>query len=117
LNNYLPILLFVAIAIAFGAGTIVVGYLVRPSKPYREKLYPYESGMNPLMEAHIMFPLRYYLIAMLFVIFDIEAVFIYPWAVSFIGLGVYALIEMVLFIAILVVGYFYAWQKGAFEWD
>ena len=117
LNNYLPILIFVAIAIAFGGGTIVFGYLVRPGKPYREKLYPYESGMPPLMEAHVMFPMRYYLIAMLFVIFDIEAVFIYPWAVSFMDLGVFALIEMVVFIAILLVGYFYAWKKGALEWE
>lgn len=117
LDNYLPILVFVVIALAFGLGTIVVGYLVRPSKPYREKLFAYESGMDPLTDAHVMFPLRYYLIAMLFVIFDIEVVFMYPWAVSFMSLGVFALIEMALFIAILLVGYFYAWKKGALEWD
>jgi NADH-quinone oxidoreductase subunit A len=116
-GNYIPILIFVAIAVAFGGVTIIAGYLVRPSKPYREKLYPYESGMPPLMEAHVMFPLRYYLIAMLFVVFDIEVVFIYPWAVSFMSLGVFALIEMAIFIAVLLVGYFYAWKKGALEWD
>ncbi|WDT82103.1 MAG: NADH-quinone oxidoreductase subunit A [Candidatus Manganitrophus sp.] len=111
--NYLPIVVFIAIAFGFGAVTILVGYLVRPSKPYKEKLYAYESGIHPLTDARQMFPLRYYMIAMLFVIFDIEVVFLYPWAVAFQQLGLFALVEMVLFLSILFVGYFYAWKKGA----
>jgi NADH-quinone oxidoreductase subunit A len=115
--NYVPIAIFILIALGFGVVTILIGYLVRPRKPYREKLFPYESGMDPITDPHQMFPLRYYMISMLFVIFDIEVVFIYPWAVSFHSLGLFALIEMVVFITILLVGYFYAWKKGALEWD
>lgn len=116
-SHYLAILIFIFIAIAFGGGSLLVGYLVRPSRPYRDKLKPYESGMEPFTDARIPFPSRYYIIAMLFVIFDIEAVFMYPWAVVYNKIGLYGLIEMILFIAILFVGYFYAWMKGALEWD
>lgn len=115
--NYLPIAIFILIALGFGVVTILIGYLVRPRKSYREKLLPYESGMDPITDSRQMFPLRYYMIAMLFVIFDIEMVFLYPWAVSFNQLGLFALIEMIVFISILFVGYFYAWKKGALEWD
>lgn len=97
--------------------TILAGYLVRPKQPYAEKLHPYESGILPETDARRQFPFRYYLIAMLFVLFDIEIVFLYPWAVSFNHLGIFALIEMILFLLILFVGYFYAWKKGALEWD
>ena len=116
-SNYLPILFFIFIALGFGVVTILIGYLVRPSKPYAEKLFPYESGIHPLTDARQMFPLRYYMIAMLFVLFDIELVFLYPWAVSFNKLGLFALVEMMVFLLILFVGYFYAWKKGALEWD
>ncbi len=115
--NYTPIAIFILIAFGFGAVTIIMGYLVRPRYPYSEKLSPYESGVDPIGDPHPRFPLRYYLIAMLFVIFDIEMIFLYPWAVSFITLGLSALISMIVFIAILFVGYFYAWKKGALEWD
>ncbi len=116
-ENYLPVLIYLAIAVGFGVVTILIGYLVRPSRPYREKLYPYESGIHPLTDARQMFPMRYYIIAMLFVIFDIEVVFLYPWAVTFLQLGGHALAAMLLFIGVLLVGYFYAWEKGALEWD
>jgi NADH-quinone oxidoreductase subunit A len=116
-SRYIPIAVFILIALGFGVVTILMGYLVRPRRPYKQKLFPYESGMDPITDPHQMFPLRYYLIAMLFVLFDIEVVFLYPWAVSFKSLGLFALIEMVLFISILLVGYFYAWKKGALEWD
>ena len=102
---------------AFGGVSLMAGYLVRPSRPYRTKLMPYESGMDPFTDARIPFPARYYIIAMLFVIFDIEVVFMYPWAVVYNQIGLYGLIEMILFIGILFVGYFYAWMKGALEWD
>jgi len=116
-TNYLAILIFIFIAMAFGGVSLMAGYLVRPSRPYRSKLKPYESGMDPFTDARIPFPARYYIIAMLFVIFDIEAVFMYPWAVVYNQIGLYGLIEMILFIGILFVGYFYAWMKGALEWD
>jgi NADH-quinone oxidoreductase subunit A len=115
--NYVPILVFIGIAIAFGAVTLFAGWLVRPSHPYRAKLAPYESGSPLFQDARIQFPMRYYIIAMLFVIFDIEIVFMFPWAVAFHKLGLVGLIEMIVFIGILIVGFWYAWKKGALEWD
>ncbi len=115
--NYLPIIIFMVLGALFGLGSIVVGWIVRPSRPYREKLLPYESGSPLFMDARVQFPMRYYIIAMLFVIFDIEVVFLFPWAVVFKKLGLLGLIEMGLFLAILIVGYWYAWKKGALDWD
>jgi len=115
--NYLPVLIFLLVAAAFGVGSILIGYLVRPSHPYKAKLVPYESGAPVFHDARTKVPMRYYIIAMLFVIFDIETVFIFPWAVIFNRIGLFGLVEMLLFIVILLVGYFYAWKKGALEWD
>jgi NADH-quinone oxidoreductase subunit A len=115
--QYFPILLFFIIALAFGIGSLVAGRLLRPRRPYREKLIAYESGVQPFSDARIPFPMRYYVISMLFVIFDIEAVYLYPWAVVFKDIGLYGLIEMVLFIVVLLIGFVYAWRKGALEWD
>jgi len=115
--NYLPILVFIAIACAFGAVSLLLGWVVRPSRPYRAKLAPYESGSPLFSDARIQFPMRYYIIAMLFVIFDIEIVFLFPWAVAFKKLERVKVFEMTVFIAILVVGFWYAWKKGALEWD
>ncbi len=115
--NYAPILIFMVIVLGFGLVTLSLGWVVRPSKPYKAKLAPYESGSPLFSDARVQFPMRYYIIAMLFVIFDIEVVFLFPWAVAFRKLGLVGLIEMVLFILILVVGYWYAWKKGALEWD
>ncbi len=115
--EYLPVVLFAAIGLLFAGGSLLVGNLLRPSHPYREKLLAYESGSVPFSDARLPFPMRYYVISMLFVIFDIEAVFLYPWAVVSGGLGLYALVEMVLFILILLIGYVYAWKKGALEWE
>jgi NADH-quinone oxidoreductase subunit A len=115
--NYLPILIYIAIALAFGGVTLVLGKILRPSRVYKAKLTPYESGSIPFSDARIPFPLRYYIIAMIFVIFDIETVFLYPWAVVYGDLKLVGLIEMILFIVVLLVGYFYAWKKGALEWD
>jgi NADH-quinone oxidoreductase subunit A len=116
-TQYFPILLFFIIALAFGIGSLVAGKLLRPRQPYREKLIAYESGVQPFSDARIPFPMRYYVITMLFVIFDIEAVYLYPWAVVFKDIGLYGLIEMVLFIVVLLIGFVYAWRKGALEWD
>jgi len=115
--NYLPILVFIAIALAFGLVSLALGRLVRPSRPYKAKLAPYESGSPLFMDARVRFPMRYYIIAMLFVIFDIEIVFLFPWAVVYRKLGLLGLLEMGFFIAILLVGFWYAWKKGALEWE
>jgi NADH-quinone oxidoreductase subunit A len=115
--NYLPILLFIGIAIAFGAFSLLAGWFVRPSRPYRAKLTPYESGSPLFSDARIQFPMRYYIIAMLFVIFDIEIIFMIPWAVRYQSLGLLGLIEMLVFLGILLIGFWYAWKKGALEWD
>ncbi|MDH5640689.1 MAG: NADH-quinone oxidoreductase subunit A [Nitrospira sp.] len=115
--NYIPILIFIGLILAVGTVTLLLGGLVRPHRPYRAKLAPYESGSPLFQDAQVQFPMRYYIIAMLFVIFDIEIVFMFPWAVAFRKLGLVGLVEMVLFIAILVVGFWYAWKKGALEWD
>lgn len=115
--NYVPILFFIIIAIGFGAVSLLAGMVVRPSRPYRAKLAPYESGSPLFSDARVQFPMRYYIIAMLFVIFDIEFVFLFPWAVDFKRLGFLGLMEMIVFIGILLVGFWYAWKKGALEWD
>jgi NADH-quinone oxidoreductase subunit A len=115
--NYLPILLFIGIAFVFGAVVLLAGSFIRPSRPYRSKLAPYESGSPLFSDARIQFPMRYYIIAMLFVIFDIEIIFMIPWAIRFQSLGLLGLIEMLVFITILLAGFWYAWKKGALEWD
>ena len=116
-QNYVPILIFIGIALISNMAILLIGKLVRPSKPYRAKLMPYESGSPLFMDARVQFPMRYYIIAMLFVIFDIEIVFLFPWAVVYKKLGLVGFVEMGVFIAILVVGLWYAWKKGALEWD
>ena len=116
-ENYIPILLFIGIAIAVGAVALLAGMFIRPSRPYRAKLAPYESGSPLFSDARIQFPMRYYIIAMLFVIFDIEIIFMIPWAIRFQSLGLLGLIEMLVFISILLAGFWYTWKKGALEWD
>jgi NADH-quinone oxidoreductase subunit A len=116
-EHFLPVAIFLLLGVALALGMLIAGWLIRPRNPYPEKLLTYESGITPFMDAHQKFSIRYYIIAMLFLIFDIEAVFLYPWAVAFNKIGLYGLIEMVIFIAILLVGYFYAWKKGALEWE
>jgi NADH-quinone oxidoreductase subunit A len=116
-SDYLPVLIFLMAATAFGMGALLIGELLRLKRPYPEKLMPYESGNLPVGEPRHRFSVKFYIIAMLFVVFDVEAVFLYPWAVVFDRIGLYAFIEMIIFIVILFVGYVYAWQKEAFEWD
>lgn len=117
LSRYFPILLFVGIAAAFGVVTLVLSYVVQPKYPEAEKLSAYECGSEPFSDARMPFPVRYYIFAMLFVIFDIEVIFLYPWAVVFGQIGLFGLIEMLIFIALFLVAYVYAWRKGALEWD
>jgi NADH-quinone oxidoreductase subunit A len=115
-TEYLPVLLIMLFSIIFSGGVILVGSIVRLRRPYKEKLQIYESGNPPVGEPRERFSIKFYIIAMLFVVFDVEAVFLYPWALVFDKIGLYALIEMMLFIVILLVGYIYAWKKEAFEW-
>lgn len=117
LDNYSPILIFIVIALGFGLVTLALSYLVQPKYPEFEKLSVYECGSEPFSDSRMPFPVRYYVIAMLFVIFDIEVIFLYPWAITFHDLGVIGLIEMLIFIGLFVVAYVYAWRKGALEWD
>lgn len=117
LTKYFPILLFIFVALAFGVVTLLLSYLVQPKYPEPEKLSTYECGSEPFSDARMPFPVRYYIFAMLFVIFDIEVIFLYPWAVTFEKLGLIGLVEMLIFIALFVVAYVYAWRKGALEWD
>jgi NADH-quinone oxidoreductase subunit A len=115
--DYLPILILLMIATAFGLGSLLVGIFFRPSRPYKEKLLPYESGNEPEGEPRVRFSVHFYIIAMLFLVFDVEAIFLYPWAIVFDKIGLYAYVEMVIFIIILFAGYIYAWRKDAFKWD
>jgi NADH-quinone oxidoreductase subunit A len=115
-SAYIPIALFILVATGFAVFTLVFTSLIHPSKYNKVKLEPYECGIEPATDARDRYSIRYYLVAMLFVIFDVETVFMFPWAVIFDKLLLFGLIEMLVFIFILVVGYYYAWQKGALEW-
>ncbi len=116
-TEYFPIAIVILIATLIGLGTLMAGMLVRPRRPYPRKLSPYESGNPPVSEPRYKFSIKFYIVAMLFVVFDVEAVFLYPWAVAYDKLGMFGFIEMMLFIFILLIGYIYVWKKGAFEWE
>ena len=115
-SAYIPIAIFVVVATGFAVFTIVFASLIQSSKYNKVKLEPYECGIEPATDARDRYSIRYYLVAMLFVIFDVETVFMFPWAVVLERLGIFGLIEMVVFLLILVVGFIYAWKKGALEW-
>lgn len=117
LRPYIPVFLFVLVAAGFAIFTIIFSRLIHASKPNPVKLEPYECGIAPIGDARDRYSIRYYLIAMLFVIFDVETVFMFPWAVALDRLALFGLIEMLVFLFILVVGYFYAWRTGALEWQ
>jgi len=117
LDSYLPIIVLIVIALAFAVGTIVMSHLIGPRKPSAVKLAPYECGMPLVGSARERLSIKFYIIAMLFIVFDIEAVFLYPWAVVFKRLGMFGFAEMGVFIFILLVGYVYVWKKGALEWE
>lgn len=113
---YIPVLLFVLVAIAVAVGILMFTSLIKSSKYNKVKLQPYECGIEPDTDARGRYSVRYYLIGMLFVIFDVETVFMFPWAVIMDELLLFGLIEMLVFLFILVIGYVYAWRKGALEW-
>ena len=116
LDAYIPVFLFILVALGFAIFTLMVAGLVHPRRYNRVKLQPYECGIEPLTDARDRYSVRYYLVAMLFVIFDVETVFMFPWAVIMDELALFGLIEMLVFLFILVVGYVYVWRKGALEW-
>ena len=123
LARYFPILLFIFVALAFGVVTLILSYLVQPKYPESEKLSTYECGSEPFSDARMPFPVRYYIFAMLFVIFDIEVIFLYPWAVTYSQLEPGSadarlyLGRILFFILTSIVAYIYAWKKGVFRWD
>ena len=117
---YWPVMIFFAFAVVFPVLPIVLGRLLRPSVWQKDKMRPYECGIDPTTEAHDRFTVRYYIVAMLFLVFDVETIFLLPWAIIFMGddfsFTKFALVEMLVFIGLLVLGYYYAWRKGALEW-
>ena len=117
LGEYLPILLFLAVSTVVGVALLVLGKLLGPQRPEGEKLSPYECGFEAFEDAHMQFDVRYYLIAILFIAFDLEIAFVFPWAVIFRSLGMTGLVEMAIFLVLLVLGFVYAWKKGALEWE
>ena len=114
--EYAPILIFLAVATAFPVVTLVIARLLRPSVYSKTKVEAYECGVPPSGEARARYPVRFYIIAVLFVVFDVETIFLFPWAVKYRALGGFGFVEMLVFLGILMVGFAYAWKKGALEW-
>ena len=117
LEQYFPILLFILFGLALGAVMLGVGRMVSPNRPDPEKLSPYECGFEAFEDARMKFDVRYYLVAILFILFDLEIAFLFPWAVVLPDIGHFGFVAMLLFLAILVVGFIYEWKKGALEWE
>ena len=117
LLEYLPIAILVVLATILAGLVVLIGHIFGPRRPTLRKSQPYESGMRPIGPGTRRMPVRFYLVAVLFILFDIEIVFFLPWAVVYRQLGLFGLVEMLIFIAILLVGYVYAWKKGALEWE
>ena len=117
LAEYYPILLFILVGLAVGVGPMMLGKLLGPSRPDPEKLSPYECGFEAFEDARMKFDVRYYLVAILFILFDLEIAFLFPWAVVINEIGLAGFLAMMLFLAILVVGFVYEWMKGALEWE
>ena len=117
LENYLPILIFLGIATGIGIVLLFLGFLFGRGEKDVEKLSAYECGFEPFEDSRMKFDVRYYLVAILFIIFDLEIAFLFPWAVSLDLIGGFGLVAMAIFLAILVVGFIYEWKKGALEWD
>jgi NADH-quinone oxidoreductase subunit A len=117
LAEYFPILLFIAVGVAVGVAPMVLGKLLAPDRPDPEKLSPYECGFEAFEDARMKFDVRYYLVAILFILFDLEIAFLFPWATVINEIGFAGFVSMMVFLAILVVGFIYEWKKGALEWE
>jgi NADH-quinone oxidoreductase subunit A len=120
-ENYFPVLLFIIVGIAFGVAPILLGGIVSrltgAHQPDSEKLSPYECGFEAFEDARMKFDVRYYLVAILFILFDLEIAFLFPWAIVLREIGMFGFVAMMVFLALLVVGFIYEWKKGALEWD
>ena len=117
LQNYVPILIFLGVAGVLGVVLVGLGFLFGPRRPDAEKLSAYECGFEAFSDTRRKFDVRYYLVAILFIVFDLEIAFLFPWAVALDGIGLIGLVAMAAFLLILVVGFIYEWKKGALEWD
>jgi NADH-quinone oxidoreductase subunit A len=117
LTNYFPILVFIAIGILFGIGPLVAGKILAVSRPDKEKNSPYECGFNVFEDARLPFDVRFYLVAILFILFDLETAFLFPWAVVLRHIGWLGFTAMMVFLGILMIGFIYEWKKGALEWE
>ncbi|MEZ5839649.1 MAG: NADH-quinone oxidoreductase subunit A [Hyphomicrobiales bacterium] len=117
LQNYLPIVVFIGVALVIAIALLVAPFLVAYSKPDPEKLSAYECGFNAFDDARMKFDVRFYLVSILFIIFDLEVAFLFPWAVAFKAVGWFGFWSMMVFLAILTIGFVYEWKKGALEWD
>jgi NADH-quinone oxidoreductase subunit A len=117
LQEYFPILLFVVVGLAVGVAPVVLGSLLGPNRPDSEKLSPYECGFEAFEDARMRFDVRYYLVAILFILFDLEIAFLFPWAVVLKQIGLFGFAAMLVFLAVLVVGFVYEWKKGALDWE
>jgi NADH-quinone oxidoreductase subunit A len=117
LENYLPVLLFVLVGAAVGVAPMAIGKLLGPSRPDAAKLSPYECGFEAFEDARMQFDVRYYLVAILFILFDLEIAFLFPWAVSLGTIGFVGFASMMVFLAILIVGFVYEWSRGALDWE
>ncbi len=117
LGNYLPILIFMCITLVMGSVFIILGKLLGPSRPDAEKNSPYECGFEAFEDSRMKFDVRYYLVAILFIIFDLEIAFLFPWAIVLDEIGTFGLVAMAVFLAVLVIGFIFEWKKGALEWE
>lgn len=117
LEQYLPVILFLIVGAVFGCIMIAIGFILAPHRPDSEKLSPYECGFEAFEDSRMKFDVRYYLVAILFILFDLEIAFLFPWAIVLHKLGMFGFWAMVIFLGILVVGFIYEWKKGALEWE
>ena len=117
LENYVPVLLFIIVALAIGVIPLVLGRVLAPNRPDEAKLSPYECGFEAFEDARMKFDVRYYLVAILFILFDLEIAFLFPWAIVLTEIGMFGFVSMMIFLSILTVGFIYEWKKGALEWE
>ncbi len=116
-NEYIPIVIFIVVALVMGVMPLMLTYLLAEQRPDAEKLSAYECGFEAFEDARMQFDVRFYLLAILFVVFDLESAFLFPWAIVLNKIGLFGFVEMMLFLVILLVGYIYAWKKGALQWE
>ena len=117
LNNYLTIIIFFGLALLISVGFIFLNFVFAPKNPDPEKLYAYECGFEPFNDSRMEFDVRFYLVAILFIIFDLEIAFLFPWAISLGKIGIFGFVSMMIFLFILTVGFIYEWKKGALDWE